>query len=96
MDLICKKCDSLFKIETDRDSICVNCKTQLDLLENELKINEERIKKLEKHKKSELENPKSQNHELYLETIKRLEHNLEFEYKKRDGIIKTINSKDSF
>ena len=96
MDLICKRCDSSFKIKTDRDLICMPCKIQLDLLENELKINEKRIKKLEEHKKSELENSKSQNHELYLETVKRLEHNLQLEYKKRDGIIKTMNSKDSF
>lgn len=59
-------------------------------------VNDQRIKKLEEHKKSELNNPKSQNSETSLETMKRIEHNLQLEYKKRDGIIKMINSTDSF
>lgn len=54
------------------------------------KVNDARIKKLEKHKKSELKNPTSE------ETMKRIEHNLQIEYKKRDGIIKTVNSKTTF
>ena len=89
----CKKCGSTFNMETDRSLVCKDCKTQLDLLDQQLKINEERINKLEEHKKYELENPKSENH---LETMKRLEHNLQLEYKKRDGIIKTMNSKYIF
>ena len=95
MDFICKKCGSMSNIETDR-SVCENCKIQLDILDQQLKVNEERINKLEEHKKHELENPKSENQETHLETMKRLEHNLLLEYKKRDGIIKTINSKDTF
>jgi len=66
----------------------------LDLLDQELLINDERIKKLEEHKKLELKNHK--NLETNLETKKRIKHNLKIEYKKRDGIIKTLNSKDTF
>ena len=96
MDFICKKCGSFSNIETDRLLVCKNCKIQLDLLDQQLKVNEERINKLEEHKKYELENTKSENQETHLETMKRLEHNLQLEYKKRDGIIKTMNSKDTF
>ena len=94
MTFTCKRCGIASDIETKRESICENCKIQLDLLDQELLVNDARIKKLEEHKKLELENPK--NPESHLETIKRIERNLEIEYKKRDGIIKTINSKDIF
>ena len=96
MSFNCKRCNSVFQLETERESICENCKVQLDLLDEELMVNDQRIKKLEEHKKSELNNPKSQNSETSLETMKRIEHNLQLEYKKRDGIIKMINSTDSF
>ncbi|WP_297441011.1 hypothetical protein [Nitrosopumilus sp.] len=94
MDFNCKRCNSIFEIETTRKLICQNCKIQLDLLDRELLVNNERIKKLEEHKKSELKNPK--NPQTHLETIKRLEHNLQLEYKKRDGIVKTMNSNETF
>jgi len=94
MNLTCNRCGIIYNIVTERESICENCKIQLDLLDQELLINDERIKKLGEHKKSELKNPK--NLETHLETIKRIEHNLQIEYKKRDGIIKTLNSKDTF
>lgn len=93
MNFICKKCSSMFNIETGRSLVCENCEIQLDLLNQQLKVNKGRINKLEEHKKHELENSKSKNH---LETMKRLEHNLQLEYKKRDGIIKSMNSKDIF
>ena len=96
MNFICKKCKTTFHLETDRDLICENCKIQLDLLDQQLKVNQERINKLEEHKKYELKNPKSKNPETHLETIKRLDYNLQLEYKKRDGIIKTMNSKNIF
>jgi len=94
MNLTCNRCGIIYNIVTERESICENCKIQLDLLDQELLINDERIKKLREHKKLELKNPK--NLETHLETIKRIEHNLQIEYKKRDGIIKTLNSKDTF
>jgi len=96
MDFICKKCSSISNIETDRSLLCKNCKIQLDLLDQQLKVNKKRINKLEEHKKYELENSKSKNQETHLETMKRLEHNLQLEYKKCDGIIKSMNSKDTF
>ena len=83
-----KKCGSISNIETDRSLVCKNCKIQLDLLDQQLKINEERINKLEEHKKYELENTKFKNQETHFETMKRLEHNLQLEYKKRNRIIK--------
>ncbi len=72
----------------------------LDLLEKQLEVNNERLKKLEEHKKSiepELKNPKSEkDFERLLETMKRLDHNLQIEHKNNDGIIKAINSKVKF
>jgi len=72
----------------------------LDLLEKQLEVNDKRIKKLEEHKESiepELKNPKSvKDYERLLETMKRLDHNLQIEYKQRHGIIKVMNSKDRF
>lgn len=90
MTFICKRCNTEFYMETDRKLICVDCKIQLDLLDEEKRVNDERIKKLEEHKRSELKNPTSE------ETMKRIEYNLQIEYKKRDGIIKTMNSKGMF
>lgn len=67
------------------------------LLEKELKVNDQRIKKLEEHKKSveiELKKPKSEeDNQRLLETMKRIEKNLKIEYKKRKGIINAINAK---
>ncbi len=94
MSFNCKRCNSVFQIEIK--SICKNCKIQLDLLNQELKINNERIKKLEEHKKSESNNPKSTNPHTRSETMKRIEYNLQLEYKKHDGIIKMMNSTDLF
>jgi len=72
----------------------------LDLLEKQLEVNNERLKKLEEHKESikpELKNPKSEkDYERLLETMKRLDHNLQIEHKNNDGIIKAINSKVKF
>ena len=71
----------------------------LDLLKKQLEVNNKRLKKLE-HKKSiesELENPKfEKDYEMLLETMKRLDHNLQIEYKHHDGIIKAMNSKVKF
>jgi len=94
MSFTCKRCGIVYNLETERESICENCKIQLNLLDQELLVNIQRIKKLEEHKKLELKDPK--NSETHLETIKRIEHNLQIEYKKRDGIVKTMNSKDAF
>ena len=90
MSLICKRCNDKFHTETNRKSICKECNIQLNLLDEEKKVNEQRIKKLEEHMKIELERPTSK------ETMKRIERNLEIEYEKRKGIMKTIESKDKF
>ena len=75
-------------------------KSNLDLLKKQLEVNDSRLKKLEKHKKSiELEshNPKSEeDSKRLLETMNRLDHNLQIEYKQRDGIINALNSEDQF
>ena len=67
------------------------------LLEKELEVNDQRIKKLEEHRKlvqPELENPKSEDdNQRLLETIRRIEKNLKIEHKKRDGIINAINAR---
>lgn len=68
------------------------------LLKKELEVNNQRLKKLEEHKKSiepQLKNPKSnEESQRLLETMKRLEKNLQIEYKKRDGIINAIKTKE--
>jgi hypothetical protein len=78
----------------------MNMKDDLDLLKKQLEVNDERLKKLEKHKKSigpELKNPKSEkDYERLLETMKRLDHNLQIEHKQNDGIIRAINSNVKF
>ena len=75
----------------------MNMEDDLDLLKKQLEVNGNRLKKLEEHKKSiepELKNPKSKNdHKRLLETMKRLDYNLQIEHNQRDGIIKAINSK---
>lgn len=102
--MTCKKCDTEFHVESDKKLICVYsdilstlkglsfpvhiCKVQLNLLDEEKRVNDQRIKKLEEHKKLK-----------YLpseETMKQIERNSQIEYKKRDGIIKTMNSKVKF
>ncbi len=90
MELICKRCKCKFHIESNQELVCEDCNVQLGLLEKEKKINDERIKKLEEHKKSELNNPTSE------ETMKRIEYNLKNEYRKREGLIEQINSKIDF
>ena len=90
MNFICKRCNEKFHIEINRKSICKECNIQLDLLDEEKRVNDQRIRKLEEHKKIEMENPTSK------ETMSRIEHNLEIEYEKRDGIMKTMKSKDKF
>ena len=88
--MICERCSSEFSVHTDRKLICPDCKAQLDLLDEEKKVNDRRISKLLKHKEAELKNPTSD------ETMKRIDHNLQIEYKKRDGIIRAINSDSKF
>jgi hypothetical protein len=78
----------------------MNVQDDLDLLKKQLEVNDKRLKKLEEHKKSiepELKNPKSKkDYERLLETMKRLDRNLQIEYKQRDGITKAMNSKAQF
>ena len=66
----------------------------MDLLDKQLNVNSERIKKLEEHKRSvesELKSHKSEvDHKRLLETMKRLVHNLQIEYEQREGITKAI------
>ena len=63
-------------------------------------INNERIKKLEEHKKiteSEMKNLDSGNDQrTILETMRRIEKNLKIEYELHDGIVKAIDSKSEF
>ena len=74
----------------------MNVESNLNLLKKQLEVNDIRLKKLEEHKKSiepELKNPKSEDDsKRLLETMKRIDHNLQIEYKQRDGIIKAMNS----
>ncbi len=69
-----------------------------ELLKMQLDVNDERLRKLMEHKKSvesQLKNLKlDKDHEFLLEVMKRLEKNLQIEYKQRDGILKAINSKN--
>ena len=71
-----------------------------ELLKTQLDVNDERLRKLEEHKQSvelRLKNLESKkDHKFLLEIMKRLDHNLQIEYKQRDGILKAINSKNHF
>ncbi|MDH3501753.1 MAG: hypothetical protein OEL69_04515 [Nitrosopumilus sp.] len=71
-----------------------------DLLEKQLEVNNEGVKKLEKHKETiepELKNPKSEkDYERLKETMKRLDRNLQIEYEQHDRLVKAINSKVKF
>ena len=68
----------------------------LELLKKQLEVNNERIKKLRKHKESvefELKNLKSEkDHEMLQEMMKRLDRNLKIEYEQHERIIQAINS----
>ena len=74
----------------------MNMASNLNLLKKQLEVNNIRLKKLEEHKKSiepELKNPKSEgDSKRLLEIMKRIDRNLQIEYKQRDGIIKAMNS----
>jgi len=97
LDFICKRCNQKYHENTQRQLICAYCDEDLNLLEKQLDVNSKRIKKLEEHRRSvepELKS-KPEDH-IIVETLRRLDHNLQIEYKQRDGIIKAINSKETF
>ena len=100
MSFICKRCKLEFHSETKRELICKPCNDDLELLEEQQKINNNRIKKLEEHKKEvepKMKNLSSSEEQKVLsETMKRLEKNLKIEYELQEGILKAIESKDEF
>ena len=100
MSFTCKRCNSETQIRTKRESICKTCEEDLDLLDKQLLVNNERIKKLEEHKKiteSKMKNLDSGNDQrTILETMRRIEKNLKIEYELHDGIVKAIDSKSEF
>ncbi len=67
-----------------------------ELLEKELKVSNQRIKKLQEHKKStqeEIEKSRPEaEHQTLLETMNRIEKNLDMEFKKKEGITGAMNS----
>ena len=100
MSFICNRCKKESNKRSETKSICIPCSEDLKLLDKQLEVNNRRIKKLEEHKKStemELRNLDSEdNHEILLETMKRIEHNLQIEYEQHQGIIKVIKDKEKF
>ncbi len=70
------------------------------LLKKQLKINDDRLRKLEEHKKSvelHIKNLKPENDPNFLlETLKRLDRNLQFENKQREGILRAMRPKTDF
>ena len=98
MSFICKRCKLESQSTTKRQLICESCNDDLELLEVQQKVNINRIKKLEEHKK-EVE-PKmndlssSEDKKVLFETMKRLEKNLKIEYELQNGILKAIESKE--
>jgi len=99
LDFICKRCNQKVHERTQRELVCTSCNENLDLLEKQLDVNANRIKKLEEHKKlavQELKNPKAGDRERIAETLRRLDHNLQIEYNQHRGIVKAMNSKDMF
>ena len=97
---MCKRCNLESERRTKRELICNACEEDLDLLDKQLKVNNDRIKKLEEHKKiteSELKKTNSEkNSQTVLETMRRIEKNLKEEYELRKGIIDAMNSKKEF
>ena len=75
-------------------------KDDSELLKKQLDVNDERLQKLGEHKKSvelQLKNlDANKDHTFLLEIMKRLDHNLQIEYKQRNGILKAIRSKINF
>ena len=100
MSFACNRCKEKSSNRSETESICVSCKEDLELLDRQLEVNNRRIKKLEEHKKStasELKNLHSEGkHEILLETMKRIEHNLQIEYEQHKGITNAIKVKESF
>ena len=100
LSFTCKRCNSETHTRTKRELICKPCEEDLDLLDRQLMVNNERIKKLEEHKKiteSEMKNLNlGNNQQTILETMKRIKKNLKVEYEIHEGIIKAINSKNEF
>ena len=97
MVFTCKRCHQEFQTREKRESLCIACNEDLDLLEKQSEINTRRIKKLEEHKAlTEFELSKltpEQDRGILLETMKRIKHNLQIEYDLRDGIKEAVNSK---
>ncbi len=100
LSFICKRCNKKNSISVNHELICEICKEDLDLLHEQLEINQKRIKKLREHKKSvesELINKTSKkDQQILFETLKRIKHNLDIEYKTHEGINKAMNNKNIF
>ena len=100
MSFVCKRCKLEFHSKTKRELTCESCNDDLDLLEKQQKVNVDRIKKLEEHKKEvepQMQNLNSEEeHKVLIETMKRLEKNLKIEYELQKGILKAMESKDNF
>ena len=98
MNFVCKRCKLESQSNTKRELICESCNEDLELLEEQQKVNTNRIKKLEEHKKevdSKMKNLSlSEDKKVLSETIRRLEKNLKIEYELQKGILKAIESKE--
>ena len=98
MSFVCKRCKLESQLTTKRELICKSCNDDLELLEEQKKVNANRIRKLEEHKKEvepKLKNlSSSENQKVLSETMKRLEKNLKIEYELQKGILNAINSKE--
>ena len=98
MGFICKRCKLESQLTTKRELICESCNADLELLEEQQKINVNRIKKLEEHKnevESKLKDLSSfEDKKVLTETMKRLEKNLRIEYELQKGIFRAIESKE--
>ena len=99
MSFVCKRCKLESSSITKRELICESCYDDLELLEEQQKVNNNRIKKLEEHKKQV--EPKTRDldssfeeKKILFETMKRLEKNLKIEYELQKGILKAIESKE--
>ena len=99
MSFVCKRCKLEFSSITKRELICESCYDDLELLEEQQKVNNNRIKKLEEHKKKV--EPKTRDldssfeeKKILFETMKRLEKNLKIEYELQKGILRAIESKE--
>ena len=100
MSLICKRCSETIEELSNNELICESCKEDLKLLQNQLEVNQKRIKKLIEHRESTesglLNNTSKKDQQRLFETLKRIKHNLKIEHEIHKGVNRAMKDKEKF